>query len=111
MSTDLMFVLEKAQTDEMGICASGATWPHHPNLQAAVEAADHDGLIVTNVPDIPYRPHRWEITEAGRARLDVLWKANGRHGFDAPDTVFGACCGRRWTFPGDTVDCSRCATW
>jgi hypothetical protein len=114
MSADLMFVLNRIMTGEhAGWCQNGQTYPHHPNLQAAVEQADREELIAVVPPDIPYKPYRWKITSAGRGRLDVLWKANGRYGFDAPNRVSCESCDRTWTFPGDTIACSYCTevTW
>lgn len=110
--SDLMFVLEQANGGDLpGPCwPSGVSYPHHPDLQAVVEGAERAGLIVMSPPPVPLVPHAWDITDAGRVRLDALWKANGRRGLDAPDFFRCPNCGRMWTFPGDTVACRECGS-
>ncbi len=108
MTADLMFVLAQALREDMGIVQTGETWPHHPNLQAAVEAAQHSDLMVALTFGTPPAPYLWQLTDAGRAELDRLWKVSGRRGFDAPDFFDCPRCGRLWTFPGDAVACREC---
>ncbi len=110
MNADLMLVLEHALRDEMGICQTGETWPHHPNLQAAVERAQRDEWIVALTVGTPPVPYLWQLTDTGRSELDRLWRANGRRGFDTADFFRCDVHGRLWTFPGDTVACRECVS-